>query len=257
MNVFDYNRNAWDAQVDKKDRWTIPVTAERIARARTGDYSVLLTPSKAVPADWLDSIENCDVLGLASAGGQQMPLFAAAGAVVTSLDASAKQLGQDRLVATREGLEIRCEEGDMADLSVFADASFDCVFHPVSNCFVKEVAPVWQEAYRVLRPGGRLLMGACNPINFIFDWEELDAGRLKVKYTLPYSDEEDLDAESQRVLVDSDDPFCFGHTLQDLIGGQLAVGFSIKGFYEDNWPAEDKNALAKYSDTFFATWAEK
>lgn len=257
MNIFDYNSNAWDAQVEKKDRWTIPVTAEAVATARMGVYSVVLTPTKVVPSDWLGDLKDKTVLGLASAGGQQMPLFAATGATVTSLDASARQLGQDRLVAEREGLELCCVEGDMADLSDFPDASFDLVFHPVSNCFAKDVTPVWREAYRVLRPGGRLLAGSCNPLNFIFDWKELDAGRLKVKYALPYSDLDDLDEQSQRVLIDNNDPFCFGHTLQDLIGGQLAAGFTLKGFYEDNWPAEDRNALARYSDTFFATWAEK
>ena len=57
-------------------------------------------------------------------------------------------------MAEREGLELVTMEGDMADLSVFADESFDLVFHPTSNLFVPDVRPVWREVYRVLRPGG-------------------------------------------------------------------------------------------------------
>ncbi len=34
----------------------------------------------------------------------------------------------------------------------FEDASFDMVFHPVSNCYVEEVKPIWKECHRVLIP---------------------------------------------------------------------------------------------------------
>ncbi len=59
----------------------------------------------------------------------------------------------------------------MRDLSAFADESFDLVFHPVSNLFVPEVRPVWNEAFRVLRRGGSLLAGFLNPAVYIFDLE--------------------------------------------------------------------------------------
>src|SRR6185295_686017 len=102
-------------------------------------------------------------------GGQQAPILAAAGAIVTTLDFSPKQLAQDRLVAERDGLTLTTVQGDMTDLSMFADESFDLDFHPVSNTYVPEIRPVWREAYRVLRCGGSLLAGFINPINFVFD----------------------------------------------------------------------------------------
>src|SRR5258708_23879626 len=46
------------------------------------------------------------ILCLASGGGQQGPILAAAGAQVTVFDASAGQLAQDRYVAEREGLAL-------------------------------------------------------------------------------------------------------------------------------------------------------
>src|SRR5262249_679645 len=82
------------------------------------------------------------------------PARAAAGADVPGPANSPAQLRQDRLVAAREGLEVETVEGDMADLSTFADGRFGLVFHPCSNCFVPDVRPIWREAFRVLQPGG-------------------------------------------------------------------------------------------------------
>ncbi len=166
-NIRKYNQVMWDALVDLNDRWTVPVGAEVIARARRGEFSIVLTPAKPVPGEWFPNLQGCEVLCLASGGGQQGPVLAAAGAKVTVLDNSPKQLEQDRRVAEREQLEITTVEGDMADLSVFEEASFDLIFHPCSNSFVPDVRPVWREAHRVLRTGGDLLSGFCNPIIYI------------------------------------------------------------------------------------------
>src|SRR5450432_2177365 len=122
MDVRAYNRGAWDSAVEAGNRWTLPVDAETIARARRGDWSIVLTPNKAVPRAWFGDLSQKRVLCLASAGGQQTPILAAAGARVTVLDNSPRQLGRDREVAVREGLEIVTVEGDMAKLP-FADAS--------------------------------------------------------------------------------------------------------------------------------------
>ncbi|MGI9519860.1 MAG: class I SAM-dependent methyltransferase, partial [Pirellulaceae bacterium] len=132
MNTVDYNRQAWDGLVDSKNRWTVPVSSADIERARNGDWSIVLTPTKSVPRDWFGELSGKDVLCLASGGGQQGPVLAAAGAHVTVFDNSPKQLQQDALVAQRDGLEISTVQGDMRDLSQFPDGSFDLVVHPCS-----------------------------------------------------------------------------------------------------------------------------
>ncbi len=254
MDARAYNRNAWDRQVEKGNRWTVPVSAGEIARARAGVVEILLTPVKHVPADWLGELRGRDVLALASGGGQQAPLLAAAGAKVIVLDQSPKQLAQDRLVAERESLDLATVQGDMADLSIFPDASFDLVVHPCSNMFVPDIRPVWREAFRVLRPGGALLAGFFNPAYFIFDPFALEAGELRVRHTLPYSDVTSLTEEERGRFIAKDEPLVFGHTLEQLLGGQLEVGFSLTGLYEDGWP---ECALAKYMPVFIATRARR
>jgi len=181
------NRDAWDREVAAANRWTVPVSSTQIARARQGDWSLLLTPLRPVPHSWLpDPLAGAKILGLAAGGGQQGPILAAAGAEVTVLDNSPRQLAQDRQVARREGLDLRTVEGDMADLSVFEDGCFDQVFHPCSNCFVPQILPVWREAFRVLRPGGRLLAGFTNPVRYLFDEQLAEEGQLHVRqYAMP------------------------------------------------------------------------
>ncbi len=257
MDIRDYNRRAWDAQVARRNVWTVPVSADDVARARAGDWQVVLTPTKPVPRAWFGELAGADVLGLASAGGQQCPLLAAAGARVTVFDNSPAQLGQDRAVAERDGLDMTFVEGDMRDLSAFPDASFDLIFHPVSNCFVPDVRPVWREAHRVLRPGGALLAGVCNPIMYIFDYPASQRGELIVRHALPYSDLASLTDEEREAFVAADEPLSFGHTLEDQLGGQTDAGLHIAGFYEDGWRDVDADPLTKYSPSFIATRAVK
>jgi SAM-dependent methyltransferase len=166
MSVFDFNQRAWDRLVESGNRWTVPVSSQAIAKARDGDWQLVLTPSLPVPSSWFPSLTGCRVLCLASGGGQQGPILAAAGANVTVFDASEKQLSQDRLVAHRDGLSLETIQGDMADLSCFEGSVFDFIFHPCSNCFAEDIRPVWREAYRVLRPGGSILPSRCRNLRF-------------------------------------------------------------------------------------------
>lgn len=243
MNVRAYNRLAWDSQVEQKNRWTIPVSPEEIAAARTGDWKIVLTPTIPVPRDWFPPLDGLRVLCLASGGGQQGPILAAAGADVTVLDQSPGQLDQDRLVADRDGLTLNTVEGDMADLSMFPVDSFGLIVHPCSNVFVPDVLPVWKEAFRVLQPGGILMAGFTNPLLFIFDDEASERGELIARHSIPYSDLTSLTDEERRRYTDKNEPLAFGHSLADQIGGQLEAGFALTGFFEDHNPPHPLDKL--------------
>ncbi len=260
MDIRSYNRDAWDKQVEQGNVWTQPVSPEVIANARRGDWSVLLTEQKSVPREWFvvrgqSDIGGLDILCLASGGGQQAPTFAAAGAHVTVLDNSPKQLERDRFVAEREGLEIVTIEGDARDLSMFADESFDLVFHPVSNLFIPEVRPIWREAFRVLRRGGILLAGFMNPAMYLFSYDALDGKEpLVAKYKLPYSDIDQMPKRELEKLIAEGSPLEHSHTLTDQIGGQLDAGFHLVAMYED---FHTHVALSQYMPTYLATRALK
>jgi len=255
VDVRSYNREAWNREVRNGNPWTIPVSPEVIGAARQGNWSIVLTPTRPVPYEWFPDLTDLDTLCLACGGGQQSPVLAAAGARVTVFDNSPEQLARDRSVALRDGLDIRLVEGDMTDLSIFSDGSFDLIFHPVSNVFIPAVKPVWRESFRVLRKGGVLLAGFVNPVQYLFDFDLLDEkGELEVLYSIPYSDLTSLDAERKQRYLDNGSPLEFGHTLEDQIGGQLEAGFLISAFYEDIDPT---SVLGKFIPTFIATRAFK
>ncbi|MEQ9618898.1 MAG: methyltransferase domain-containing protein [Deltaproteobacteria bacterium] len=257
INISKHNSAAWDEESIEGSEWCTPVDGEIIARAKRGEVLLKLTPNKYVPDAWLDGVRGKDVLCLASGGGQQAPVLAAAGASVTSLDVSKEQLARDEFVAQRDGLTLRTIKGDMSDLSVFADENFDLVVHAVSNIYVPDVNIVWKECYRVLRPGGELFAGFMNPSFFLFNHKKSEeCGILTVEYKLPYSDFESLDEERRRQIIDDQVPIVFSHSLDDQIGGQIEAGFVITGFYEDWW-SDEATPLNEYSPTTIVTRAVK
>ena len=250
MDIIKHNKSAWDNYVDKKDRWTIPVTDEELKNVRKGNWGIVLTPNKIVPQDWFPDLKGLKILGLASGGGQQGPILATLGADVTIFDNSEKQLEQDKILSDKLNLGIKTVQGDMKDLSVFADNSFDLIFNPCSIVFVDDVLPVWKECYRVLKPNGILMTGLINPISF-----QLDHESLKLIYKQPFSDLHSLSMEELEALKKENEPLVFGHSLTDQIGGQLDAGFTITTMFEDIWDVENK--MNDFFPSFLATRATK
>ncbi|MEO8356881.1 MAG: class I SAM-dependent methyltransferase [Chloroflexota bacterium] len=255
MDIRSYNRDAWNREVEGgASRWTQAVSPQLIAQAKAGQFSIVLTENKPVPFEWFPPLAGADVLCLASGGGQQGPILAATGANVTVFDNSPAQLKQDQLVAEREGLSIRTLEGDAANLSIFANESFDLVFNPCSTVFMPDVRAVWKECSRVLRPGGILMTGSMNPVHYIFDLYKADEGTLAVAHSIPYSDLTSIPKEDLEELMEKGLPVEFGHSLTDLLGGQCDAGFVITDMYEDYML---DSPLHKYHPSYLATRAVK
>lgn len=222
----DINAETIDRWVEEGWKWGIPITHEQYLEATEGKLDVVLTPTKTVPQEWFGDIKGKKLLGLASGGGQQMPVFCAAGADCTVMDLSDRQLESERMVSEREGYAISIVKADMTERFPFDDETFDIIFHPVSNCYIKDVQHVWNECFRVLKRGGILLAGMDNGFNFLFD----DEG-TEVKYTLPFDPLSN--PEQMKDLQDTDSGVQFSHTLEEQLGGQLRAGFVLTDLYED------------------------
>jgi len=258
ISYTEQNAKAIDKWVEGGWEWGIPITTETFAAAKNGTWDVLLTPTKPVPHEWFrpyinnNRLDGAKLLGLASGGGQQMPVFAALGAECTVLDYSDKQLESERMVATREGYSINIVKADMTLRLPFEDNSFDIIFHPVSNCYVENVYHVWNECFRILKKGGILLAGMDNGINFLID--DFTVKPLVITNTLPFNP---LKNPEQMAVQESfaDGAYQFSHTLEEQIGGQLKAGFTLTDVYEDYNGLDDMQADG--IPTFWASRAVK
>lgn len=249
MGYTDINAETIDRWVENGWEWGVPISQEQFSAAVNGDWQMLLTPVKPVPRKWFPPLRGAKVLGLASGGGQQMPIFAAQGAECTVLDYSERQLESERMVAAREGYAIEIVRADMTKPLPFPDASFDLIFHPVSNCYIEDVQHVWDECFRILRPGGLLMAGLDNGFNFLFG----DEDEQEIRYSLPFNPLRD--PKLMEDLRQTDSGVQFSHTLEEQIRGQLQAGFRLLDLYEDT---NSFGFLYEHGvPTFWATLAQK
>ncbi len=242
------NAATFDKWVAEGWEWGVPISHEVYEKAKAGEWFVLLTPTKPVPKEWFCELRGAKVLGLASGGGQQMPIFSALNANCTVLDYSSAQLTSEKMVSEREGYAIEIIQADMTKPLPFDDGAFDLIFHPVSNCYVEDVQPIWRECYRILKKGGILLSGLDNGMNFVFDDDEIN-----LKHRLPFNPLKDQKLYDESIK--NNKGIQFSHSIEEQIGGQIRAGFILTDVYQDT------NGSGRLHDfgipSFFATRAVK
>lgn len=246
----EINAKTWDIWAENGSIWSIPISGEEYAKAGEGEWGVYLTPCITVPHEWFGELKDKKLLGLASGGGQQMPIFTALGAECTIFDYSDRQLAAEREVAQREGYDITIVKGDMTQPLPFADESFDLIFHPVSNCYIEDVCHVWKECWRILKKGGILLAGFDNGINFLFE----EGAPFTVVNKLPFNP---LKMEKERFekMANDLEAIQFSHSMEEQLGGQLKAGFRLTDIYEDR--DREEGTIGEYIPQFMATRAVK
>lgn len=238
-----------------QERWTALVEAD-IAYARPFlDLDETSARAQVDAQGILGNVTGKDVLCLASGGGQQSIAFALLGANVTVTDLTPAQLEKDRLAAAHHQVEIQIVQADMRDLSAFANASFDIVWHAYSINFVPSVQPVFAEVARVLRPGGLYRMQCANP--FFCGMDERSWNGVGYTVAQIYSDREidfgdpywDVE-DSQGMMQKVEGPREFCHTLHTLTAGLAHHGFALLGVWEE--PKPTGNAEPGTWDHFLA-----
>lgn len=215
----DHNRRAWDRMVHRKMRFTKPAKDEEF-----------LDPLSVVDGmGWLGGdIRGLDVLCLAAGGGRQAPLYAAAGGRVTVVDISAAMLELDREVAAERDLDIRTVEASMDDLSVFEDAAFDLVIHPVSTCYVPSIESVYREVARVTRAGAVYISQHKQPTSL---QANVEGGDATYQLLEPYYREGPLPAAAKSRLRE-EGTLEYLHRWEQIIGGLCRCGFVVEDLVE-------------------------
>lgn len=252
-DVANINRLAWNEEVLRGNYWSRIATEDEIRKAQNGNPEIMITPDSFVPITWIEDSKDKRVLLLAGAGGQQTPIMAAFGSDVTTVDQSEGQLNQDRIALERYGLKADLIQADIRKTGLQSDA-FDLIINPVSLNFIEDVMPAYREVHRILKKGGCFLFGIANPILYAFD-ERCQERRLKIKYTLPYSDTTSLSEKQLAKRIKTKDTIEFSHTLDSIIGGLLKTGFVIEDFYSDRAASEPTDSFVH--DSYLAFKARK
>lgn len=217
--IHEHNRRAWDALVDKNCRHTRP------ARDEEFHNPLGLVDMRG----WLGgSVAGKRLLCLASGGGRQSALYAAAGAAVTVVDISPAMLALDREVARERGYDIRVIEASMDDLSALATASFDIVVHPVSTCYIPDVRPVYREVARVTAPGGLYISQHKQPASM---QAEVQPGPSGYALSEPYYRQGPLPPVTGSLHREGG-TLEFLHRWDELIGEMLTAGFVLEALSE-------------------------
>jgi SAM-dependent methyltransferase len=178
---------------------------------------------------WLPaSVAGLDVLCLAAAGGWQSILYAVAGARVTVVDISPGMLRLDEREAARRSLSVRTLEASMDDLSALTDAAFDIVHQPVSTCYVPDIAAVYREIARVLRPGGLYISQHKSPTSLQISHKD-----PKHRYVLgvEYYHEGPLPAVADKSYRETGTTE-YVHRWEQLVGDLCGAGFVIEDLRE-------------------------
>lgn len=157
---------------DNRDRWNALAEARVMHSVPFLDYTREDAARFVYRFPFIPDVTGRRVLCLASGGGQDSVAFGLLGAEVTVVDLSDAQLARDREAAAYHGMQVETMQGDMRDLSMLADASFDIVWQPYSVNYSPEVQPVIREAARVLRQDGIYYLTFANPfVHALGDWD--------------------------------------------------------------------------------------
>jgi SAM-dependent methyltransferase len=219
MSIHEHNRRAWDTLARNGRRFTRPAPDEYFQQPL----------AQLDSRGWLGgSVAGKRVLCLASGGGRQSVLFAAAGAIVTVVDISAEQLALDRQVAAERGLDLRAVQASMDDLSMLLEAGFDIVSQPVSTCYVPDITAVYRQVARVTAPGGLYISQHKQPSSLQADVRPTAQG---YELTEPYYRSGPLPPVVGSPHREAG-TLEFLHRWEELIGGLCQAGFVIEDLSE-------------------------
>ncbi len=226
--VLDHNARAWDRLAEGRAALARPAADEAFGDPRSwlGSGGSVGTAGRS----WLpDRLDGLHVLCLAAGGGKHGPLYAAAGAKVTVLDISPAMLDLDRQVARERKIDLEILQGSMDDLSMLGVGRFDLVIHPVSTCYVPDVARVFREVARVTRRGGLYVSQHKSPTSLQATIEPGVSGRYELEH--PQITAAPLPPTAPSRLREAGTQE-FIHSLSALLGGICSAGFTIEDVCE-------------------------
>jgi ubiquinone/menaquinone biosynthesis C-methylase UbiE len=112
----------------------------------------------------LENVGDKDILEIGCGGGQNTIVLSKWGARSVGLGISEKQIEHAKKLAKKEGIRVPFHLGDMQDLHIFKDDSFDAVLSSFAIEYAENILSVFYEVFRILRKHGFLVFVTSHPI---------------------------------------------------------------------------------------------
>jgi len=234
------NRDIWNADADN---WV--AAGERLWNAATpvwGSWGVPEGTVTLLPPD----MAGLDAIELGCGTGYVSGWMIRRGARVTAIDVSARQLATARRLAGLHGAGITFIEGN-AEATGLPDGSFDFAISEYGAAIWCRPEVWMREAWRLLRPGGRLVFLGNHPLVLLCSPHSgAPAERLLHR---PYRDMWGADWTGVEI-----DPtgICFNLTIADWVALFKAIGFRVADYQEIYAPDEASGICASVP----AEWAK-
>jgi SAM-dependent methyltransferase len=217
----EVNRRRWDAGAAS---WAAHADTRGIWRKTHLDPSLTL---HAAELSWLGNVAGKKVAVLGIGDNQVVFALAGMGAAVTSVDISERQIEVARSRAAGLGLKVDFVQADVVDLSALGDATFDVVYTGGHVAvWVSDLRRYYNEAARILKPDGRLIVSEYHPFRRI--WRH-SVGRLEVGFN--YFDRGPHRSEGGADVLYREpgdlEQFTFRWTVADYIDAILAAGCEL------------------------------
>lgn len=195
-----------------------------------------------------DDMTGMRAVELGCGTGYVSSWMARRGAVVTGIDVSEEQLATARRLAAEHGADIEFVLGD-AERTPFESAGFDFAISEYGAAIWCDPHAWLPEAYRLLKPGGRLRFLGNHPFTPAFSPE--DGSALGTGLVRPYFGARVFDWTDVSV-----DPggIEFNLTFEDWIGLFGRVGFVVEGFREPRPAAVEGRDRFFVSDAWARDW---
>lgn len=95
-------------------------------------------------------------------------VMAQEGAKAIAIDPDAHRIASVRTAAEQAEVRVECHQGDLADLGFATSGSVDLVITVNSLNVVTDLARVFRQVHRVLRPNGAFIVATVHPVSAMF-----------------------------------------------------------------------------------------
>ncbi len=214
------NRDVWN-----RDAANWVEVAERLWKAETpewGNWGLPEASLNLLPAD----LSGKDAIELGCGTGYVSGWMARRGGRVTAIDVSDQQLVTARRLADLHGAEVTFLEGN-AEATGLADQSFDFAISEYGAAIWCRPEIWLREAWRVLRPGGRLVFLGNHPLSLLCTPQ--NGAPCETTLHRPYRGM--WGADWTKVEIDPSG-VSFNLTVSDWIRVFLDIGFTVQNYQE-------------------------